>query len=286
MDAPSAPLTGQIRSRRRKLTLRPSPSWRPVEFGEIWHYRELLWILAARDIKVRYKQTVLGIAWAVIQPLSQVIAFTLLFAKNGFSTDGVSAPIFYFTGMLPWLLFSNSLTSAGNSLVNNQHLITKVYFPRLILPMAAIVTAAVDFAISGLFLVPLMAWYRVGPTLSIFLLPVFVMMSILAALGAGLWLSALNVKYRDVRYLLTFLVQFWFFITPVIYPASMVKTAWKRILLGANPMSGVVEGFRWCVYGHPAPGLLTIVSALTILFLLIGGLFYFRSMEKIFADVV
>jgi lipopolysaccharide transport system permease protein len=235
---------------------------------------------------VRYKQTVLGVTWALIQPFLQMILFVAVFAKNGFSTDGVAAPVFYFSGLLPWLLFSNSLTTAGNSLINNQHLITKVYFPRLVIPIAAIITALIDFAISFALLIALMAWYRVPPTSSILLLPAFILLAMLAALAVGLWLSALNVQYRDVRYVLGFLVQFWLFATPVIYPASMVKTHWRRVVLGINPMSGVVEGFRWAMYGKPAPGPMTLVSVITIFILLIGGLFYFRRMEKTFADLI
>jgi lipopolysaccharide transport system permease protein len=280
------PVAAVIRPAGRRVHLRPQTGWQPIHFGELWHYRELLWILALRDVKVRYKQTVLGVTWALIQPFLQMILFVAVFAKNGFSTDGVAAPVFYFSGLLPWLLFSNSLTTAGNSLINNQHLITKVYFPRLVIPIAAIITALIDFAISFALLIALMAWYRVPPTSSILLLPAFILLAMLAALAAGLWLSALNVQYRDVRYVLGFLVQFWLFATPVIYPASMVKTHWRRIVLGINPMSGVVEGFRWAMYGKPAPGPMTLVSVITIFILLIGGLFYFRRMEKTFADLI
>ncbi|MGC1104993.1 MAG: ABC transporter permease [Candidatus Acidiferrales bacterium] len=270
----------------RKLKLRPKSGWQPIDFAELWHYRELLWILAKRDIQVRYKQTVLGILWAVIQPFAQMIIFTLLFAKNGFSTDGIIPPVFYFSGSICWMLFANSLTTAGNSLTSNQNLITKVYFPRLVMPIAAGVTGFVDFAISFLLLIVLMAWYYVVPTFTVLLLPVFVALAMLASLAISLWLSALNVQYRDVRYVINFVVQFWFFVTPVIYPSSIVKAHWKKIILGVNPMSGVVEGFRWCLFGRPAPGAMTIVSVVTIFVLLIGGLFYFRRMEKTFADFV
>ncbi|MFZ0638341.1 MAG: ABC transporter permease [Candidatus Acidiferrales bacterium] len=270
----------------RKLKLRPKSGWQPIDFAELWHYRELLWILAKRDIQVRYKQTVLGILWAVIQPFSQMIVFTLLFAKNGFSTDGVIPPVFYFSGSICWMLFANSLTTAGTSLTSNQNLITKVYFPRLVMPIAACVTGLVDFAISFLLLIVLMAWYHIVPTLTVLLLPAFVALAMLASLAIGLWLSALNVQYRDVRYVINFVVQFWFFVTPVIYPSSIVKVHWKRIILGINPMSGVVEGFRWCLFGRPAPGPMTAVSVVAIFLLLIGGLYYFRRMEKTFADFV
>jgi len=270
----------------RKLKLRPKTGWQPVDFREIWHYRELLWILAKRDIQVRYKQTVLGILWAVIQPFAQMIVFTLLFARNGFSTDGIAPPLFYFSGSICWLLFASALGNSGNSLTANQNLITKVYFPRLIIPMAAVITALLDFAISFLLLMALMGWYHAIPSRALLFFPVFVALALLAALSVGLWLSALNVQYRDVRYVINFMVQFWFFITPVIYPSSIVKAHWKQILLGVNPMSGVVEGFRWCLFGKPAPGPMTAVSVATIFVLLVGGLFYFRRMEKTFADVV
>lgn len=282
MSVASVPLP----SPPRKLKLRPKTGWQPVDFREIWHYRELLWILAKRDIQVRYKQTVLGILWAVIQPFAQMIVFTLLFARNGFSTDGIAPPLFYFSGSICWLLFASALGNSGNSLTNNQNLITKVYFPRLIIPIAAVITALVDFSISFLLLMALMGWYHAIPSRALLFFPVFVALALLAALSVGLWLSALNVQYRDVRYVINFMVQFWFFITPVIYPSSIVKTHWKQILLGVNPMSGVVEGFRWCLFGRPAPGPMTAVSVATILVLLVGGLFYFRRLEKTFADVV
>lgn len=282
MSVASVPLP----SPPRKLKLRPKTGWQPVDFREIWHYRELLWILAKRDIQVRYKQTVLGILWAVIQPFAQMIVFTLLFARNGFSTDGIAPPLFYFSGSICWLLFASALGNSGNSLTANQNLITKVYFPRLIIPIAAVITALVDFSISFLLLLALMGWFHAIPSRALLFFPVFVALALLAALSVGLWLSALNVQYRDVRYVINFMVQFWFFITPVIYPSSIVKTHWKQILLGVNPMSGVVEGFRWCLFGRPAPGPMTAVSVATIAALLVGGLFYFRRLEKTFADVV
>jgi lipopolysaccharide transport system permease protein len=269
-----------------KVKIRPKTGWQSLDLAELWHYRELLLILALRDIRVRYKQTVLGIAWAVIQPLLQMVVFTILFARNGFSTDGVAAPVFYFSGMLPWLLFANSVTTSSNSLVSNQNLITKVYFPRLVLPMAAVIAGLVDFCVSFIFLILLMAWFHVFPKLTVFFLPMFIGLALLAALAVGLWLSALNVKYRDIRYAISFVVQFWFFATPVIYPASIVRSPWKRVLLGLNPMSGVVEGFRWCIYGRPRPGPMLAVSVLMILVLTVSGFFFFRRIEKTFADLV
>jgi len=260
--------------------------WQPIDLRELWHYRELLWILAARDIKVRYKQTALGAAWAVIQPFFQMVVFTILFAGNGFPHEGVPAPVFYFAGLLPWQLFASSLTSASNSLVGSQNLITKVYFPRLVIPMAAVVTSLVDFAVAFAILLLLMAWYRVAPGWPFLLLPAFVLLTFTAAVAAGLWLSALTVEYRDVRYVVPYLVQFGLFVSAVITPTSMVTTPWKRTLIGINPMTGIIEGFRWCVYGHPTPGPMLAVSVAAVAVLLVGGLFYFRRMEKSFADLV
>jgi lipopolysaccharide transport system permease protein len=253
---------------------------------ELWRYRGLLWILAARDIKVRYKQTTLGAAWAIIQPLFTMVVFTMIARLGRISTDSVPAPVFYYAGMLPWLLFANSFNSAGNSLVGNQSLITKIYFPRLVIPIAAVLTSLIDFAVAFVMLLVLMAWYRVVPGPQILLLPVFVALAFAAALGVGLWLSALNVEFRDVRYVIPFLTQLWLFCTPVLYPSSAVETPWKRTLLGLNPMSGVVEGFRWCTLGQPKPGPMLGVSLATIVCVLISCLFYFRRMEQTFADRV
>jgi lipopolysaccharide transport system permease protein len=271
-----------------RILLRPQRGWQPIHFRELWHYRELLWILALRDVKIRYKQTLLGVAWAVIQPLLSMVVFTVLFAGVGkIPTDGVVAPVFYFCGLLPWQLFTNSLTQAGNSLVGNQHLITKVYFPRLVIPIAAVITGLIDFAISFVVLIILMLIYQVQPGLQILALPLFVVMALAASLAVGFWLSALNVEYRDVRYVIPFLTQFWFFITPIIIPTdSLNRHHFLRALFAINPMSSVVEGFRWCMLGKPAPGQMLAVSALTIVVLLTGGLFYFRRMEKTFADLV
>jgi lipopolysaccharide transport system permease protein len=266
-----------------KLVLQPRSGWQPIHFGDLWKYRELLWTLALRDIRVRYKQTVLGAAWAIIQPLANTIVFVAFF--SGFAPPGISAQVFFFTGLLPWQLFSTSLTNASNSLVGSQQLITKVYFPRLVIPLAAVVTSLIDFAISFAVLVLMMAYYRVPPSPMCLMAPLFVVLAFLAALAVGLWLSAMNVEFRDVRYVVPFLVQFWLFVTPVIYPASHVHTPWKRILLGLNPMSGVVEGFRWCILGTDRPSGMILASVGMVLVLLIGGLYYFRRMERTFADI-
>ncbi len=280
---PADPL---VRPARSRLKIRPKVGWQAIDFGELWHYRELLWILALRDIKVRYKQTVLGVAWAVIQPFATMVVFTIIGSLGKLSTDAVPPPLFYFCGLLPWLLFANSLSAAGNSLIGSQHLITKVYFPRLVIPLSSIVTMLIDFAISFALLLVLMAWYRWVPGPQVLLVPAFVVLSFTAALAAGLWLSALNVEFRDVRYVIPLATNLLQFCTPVLYPADLVTTPWKRLLLGVNPMSGVVEGFRWCMVGGPRPGPMLAVSVASIAVLLVGGLFYFRRMEKSFADLV
>ncbi len=285
-NTPAGTPAGTPASTRVTIT-RPKVGWQPADLRELWRYRELLWILAMRDVRVRYKQTALGVAWAVIQPLSAMVLFSIVFGGVGkLSTDGMPHPVFYFCGLLPWQLFSNSLSQAGNSLISNQNLITKVYFPRLVIPIAAVITGLIDFAIGFGVLALIMAWYRVMPGPQILLLPFFVLLALAASLAVGLWLSALNVEYRDVRYVIPFLTQFWLFATPIIIPSSEIKTPWKRAVVGLNPMSGVVEGFRWCMYGKPAPGILLATSVVTIGLLLIGGTFYFRRMEKTFADLV
>jgi lipopolysaccharide transport system permease protein len=287
VPAPASPPASSAAAAAQRVLLRARTGWQPVHLAELWRYRELLWILAMRDIRVRYKQTALGAAWAVLQPFLTMLVFTFFFARLGnLPTDGVQPQLFYFCGLLPWQLFANSLTQAGNSLVGNQNLITKVYFPRLVIPMSAVITGLIDFAIALVVLAGMMAWYGVTPGPQVLLFPVFVLMGFMAALGAGLWLSALNVEFRDVRYVIPFLTQFWLFVTPIAYPSSMIPAGWKRTILGLNPMSGVVEGFRWTVLGKPAPGPMLLVSLLTIAALVVSGLFYFRRMERSFADVV
>jgi lipopolysaccharide transport system permease protein len=278
----------------QRLKIRPKVGWQAIDLGELWHYRELLWILAARDIKVRYKQTALGFAWAFIQPFATTFVYIIIGTLGSLSTGGAPRPLFSFCGLLPWLLFSNSINAAGNSLVSNQHLISKVYFPRLVLPISSILTSLVDFAISFAMLLALMAWYALEAGSGfhfisgwqLFLLPLFILMSVTAALAGGLWLSALNVEYRDVRYAIPLLLNVMQFCTPLMYAADQIKRPWIRNLIGINPMSGVVEGFRWCMIGTTAPGPMLWVSVASILLLLVGGLFYFRRMEKSFADLV
>ena len=256
-------------------------------FTDFWRYRELLYFVAWRDVKVRYKQAALGASWAVIQPLLTMVIFTLFFGRLArVPSDGIPYPLFSFCALVPWTYFSTTLSQAGNSLVSNSSLITKVYFPRLVVPISAVLGGLIDFAIAFVILLLMMAYYGIAPTWAVVTLPAFILFAIATALGVGLWLSALNVKYRDVRYTITFLVQFWLFATPVAYASSIVPERW-RPLYGLNPMSGVVEGFRWALLGKsPAPGVLLGVSITVVILILVGGLVYFRRMEAEFADVV
>jgi lipopolysaccharide transport system permease protein len=275
------------------IRIRPSRGWRAIDLREIWHYRELLWFLTLRDIQLRYKQTALGVAWAVLQPLLTMAVFTIFFGKLGkLPSDGKPYALFVLAALLPWQLFVYALTQSSNSMVAEQRVITKVYFPRLIVPVASVLSGLVDFLVAlGLMLGmmaagPVFGWFTVKPTAAILTIPVFTMFAVLTALAVGLWLSALNVLYRDVRYTIPFLTQFWMFLTPVAYAASLVPPAY-RLIYGLNPMAGVVEGFRWALLGTDAPAWgMTAVSAGVVLVLLAGGLFYFRRMERTFADVV
>jgi lipopolysaccharide transport system permease protein len=269
------------------LIIRPAQGWASVGLKEIWAYRELLYFLMWRDIKVRYKQTALGAAWAIIQPFFMMVVFSLFFGKlAGVPSDGIPYPVFTFCALLPWQLFAQALNESSNSLVANERLITKVYFPRLVIPISAVLGGLVDFAIAFVVLLLLMAYYGIVPHIAVLTLPLFILLAVMTALGVGLWLSALNVQYRDVRYTLNFLVQFWMFLTPVAYPSSIVPEKW-RALYGLNPMAGVVEGFRWALLGKTqAPGPLLAVSVGVVILTLVGGLYYFRRMEETFADIV
>jgi lipopolysaccharide transport system permease protein len=268
----------------RTVIVRAQNGWHLPDLGEAWHYRELFWVLATRDIKIRYKQTTLGVAWAIIQPLFTMVIFTMISRFGSLSTDGLRPEVFYFCGMLPWLLFANSLSAAGNSLVGSQHLITQVYFPRLIVPVASVITALIDFGIAFVVLLGMMAIYRVPPAPQIVLLPAFVALAFLAALAFGLWLSALNAQFRDVRHVAPFVTQLWLFCTPVLYSSTSVRGGWKSVLLVLNPISGVIEGVRWCVLGRPTPGPALIASTATIAIALVTSLFYFRRVERTLVD--
>lgn len=268
------------------VVIEPRSGWAPLDLRELWAYRELLYLLAWRDVKVRYKQTVLGVAWAIIQPVFMMAVFTLFFGRlAGVPSDGIPYPLFAFAGLLPWIFFSNVVTNSGNSLVGNASLITKVYFPRMIIPGAAVGAGLVDFAISFVLLVVLMMYYRVGISPLILLLPLLIVLITLVALAIGMWLSALNVKYRDVRYALPFIIQFWMFITPVIYPTSFVPERW-RWFLWLNPLTGVIEGFRAALLGTPFDRTGLAVSAIVTTGLLTWAGYAFRRMERTFSDTV
>jgi lipopolysaccharide transport system permease protein len=267
--------------------IEPRKGWAPVDLKKIWNYRELLHFLTKRDIKVRYKQTVLGGLWAIIQPVFTMIVFTFLFGRLAkMPSDGIPYPIFVYAGLLPWTYFANALSASGNSLVGSANLITKVYFPRLIVPASASLAGLLDFFVAMLVLGVLMIYYQFVPGFAVFLFPVLVGLTFLCAVGAGLWLSALNVQYRDIRYVIPFLVQLWMFVSPVIYPVSMIEQKYQW-LLALNPMGGVIKAYRASLLGHlPIDWFLLGISSVIIIVLFISGLFYFKRMERTFADVV
>jgi lipopolysaccharide transport system permease protein len=265
----------------------PSRGWVALQLGDVWAYRELLYFLVWRDIKVRYKQTILGAAWAVLQPFTTMVVFSLFFGRLAqIPSDGVPYPLFSYAALVPWTFFAYGLTQSSSSLVDGANLLTKVYFPRLIIPLAAVLSGVVDFGLALLVLLGMMLTYGIMPTAHLLWLPAFVLLALATSLGAGLWLSAMNVQFRDVRYTVPFLTQLWLFATPIVYPSSLLAEPWRTVY-GLNPMVGVVEGFRWVLLDTPtAPGPMLAVSILVVLVLLIGGALYFRRMEKTFADVV
>jgi lipopolysaccharide transport system permease protein len=264
-----------------------SHGWVSLRLRELWTYRELLYFLTWRDIKVRYKQTVLGAAWAILQPFLTMVVFTLFFGNLAkIASDNIPYPIFSFTGLVPWTFFAYGLAQSSNSLVGSAGLIKKVFFPRLVIPIASILSGLVDFALAFVVLLGMMAVYGISPTANILWLPLLLLLSFVTALGVGLWLSALNVEYRDIRYIVPFLSQFWMFISPVVYPSSLLSEPW-RTLYALNPMVGVLEGFRWALLGSGSgPGPMIGLSAVVSILLLVTGAFYFRRMERNFADVV
>ena len=269
------------------LVLRPSSGWAALRLGDVWRYRELLFFLTLRDVKVRYKQTVLGIGWVVIQPIVAMVVFSAIFGQFAhLPSQGIPYPIFTFSGLLPWLLFAGSVNRAGNSLVQNSNLLTKVYFPRLLLPMAATLANLVDFAVSLVVLLGLMIFYRITPGWQLLALPAVTVLALLAALGFGLWLSALNVQFRDVQFVLPWLIQVLLFLSPVAYSVSLIPSGKTQVAYALNPMVGVIEAFRWSLFGGSAPGRFLITSIAVTLVVLVTGLFYFRRMERTFADVV
>ena len=281
-------MTEIVKPSEKITVIRPASGWSPINFKELWSFRELLGFLVVRDIKVKYKQTFFGIAWAVLQPFVQMIVFTLFFGRLAkIDTEGIPYPVFSFTALLPWAYFSTALSFSSTSLVSNQHLVSKIYFPRLLLPASASVAALVDLAISMVLLIFIMARYSMFPTLQAFWVIPFIILAFVTALGCGMWLSAINVKYRDVQYTIPFMVQVWLFLTPVVYPASLVPEKF-RILYGLNPMVAVIEGFRWAtIPGKELPGAtMMTVSIFVGIAIFITGAYYFKRMEKEFADVV
>jgi lipopolysaccharide transport system permease protein len=267
--------------------IRPSTGWRALDLGAVWRHRDLVFFLAWRDIRLRYRQTLLGVAWAVIQPLTTMVVFSIFFGRLAkMPSDGLPYPLFSLCALLPWQLFSYSLSESSNSLVNNKHIITKVYFPRLIVPLASVLAGVMDFAVAFVLLLGMMAYYGTWPGVEALVLPLLLLLALTTALGVGLWLATLNVRYRDVRYTLPFLTQVWLFATPIAYPSSLVAEAY-RPLLGLNPMAGVVEGFRWALLGSgEPPNALLLVSCAVAVFLLVSGLYFFRRFERTFADVL
>jgi lipopolysaccharide transport system permease protein len=269
------------------LIIEPTKGWVSLKLRDLWEYRELLYFLTWRDIKVRYKQTALGAAWAIIQPFFTMVVFSLFFGQLAqVPSDGVPYPIFTYAALVPWTFFANGLSQSSNSLVGSSQLITKVYFPRLVIPISTVISGVIDFALAFLVLIVMMFYYGVALTINVLWLPFFVLLALVASLGVGLWLSALNVEYRDVRFVVPFITQFWMFATPIAYPSSLLSEPW-RTLYGLNPMVGVVEGFRWALLGSGAgPGPMIALSFAASLVILMSGALYFKRMEKNFADVV
>ena len=269
------------------VLIKPSRGWVPLKLGELWAYRELLYFLTWRDIKVRYKQTMLGVAWAIIQPLLTMVVFSVFFGRLArIPSDGLPYPLFAYAALVPWTFFANGLSQASSSLVASARLITKVYFPRLAIPIGTVFSGLVDFVLAFLVLLGMMFYYGTKPTVAILWLPLFLLLALVTSLGVALWLSALNVQFRDVRYVLPFITQFWMLATPIAYPSSLLEPHW-RVAYAVNPMVGVVEGFRWALLGvHTSPGPMVLVSWVAALVVLVSGAFYFRRMERTFADVV
>jgi lipopolysaccharide transport system permease protein len=270
------------------IHIEASKGWVSLRLHELWAHRELLYFLTWRDVKVRYKQTVLGAAWAIIQPFVTMVIFSLFFGRLAkMPSDGIPYPIFSFAALVPWNFFSSGLNQASNSLVGSARMIQKIYFPRLMMPVGAVVGGVIDFALAFAVLLGMMLYYGVIPTARIFSLPLFLLLAIITCLGASFWLSAMNVQFRDVRYAVPFISQVWLFATPVAYPSSLIENPWWRMLYALNPMVGVVEGFRWALLNtDTSPGSVILTSVLAALVLFISGIYYFRYMEKTFADVV
>ena len=266
--------------------IRPLYGWLPIDLKELWEYRELVYTFAMRDVKVRYKQTALGAAWAVIQPFMMMVVFTIFFGKLAkIPSEGIPYPLFSYVALLPWTLFSEGITRSTNSMITNANIMTKVYFPRLVMPLSGILSPLIDFMIAFVILIAMMLYYGFVPTINIVWLPVFILLALMTSLGVGLWLSAFNVQYRDFQYTLPFLIQLWLFASPVAYPSNLLPES-SRWIYGLNPMAGVIEGFRWSLLDTNPPSTMIAFSFVIVIVLLISGAYYFKRMEKIFADVV
>lgn len=270
-----------------RMVIEPPKGWLGINLREVWAYRELLLILAWRDVSIMYKQSIVGIGWVIIQPVMTMIIFTIIFGKFAkLPSEGVPYPIFTYCALLPWNYFARSLSGSSNSLVGASHLITKVYFPRLIIPLSKVFSGLVDFCIAFVILIVMMVWYHISPTGGIFFLPLFMLVAMITSLAVGLWLTALNVKYRDVQFVVPFLTQFWLYASPVAYSTSIVPVKWQWIY-ALNPMVGVIEGFRWALLGKSAPNTeMILLSSGIVLLIFVSGLYYFKRMERTFADII
>lgn len=269
------------------IVLKPSKGWLAIDFKELWRYRELVFFLTWRDIKVRYKQAILGVSWAILQPLLTMVIFTLIFGVLlGTPSQDIPYPLFSLTALLPWQLFATALQRSSVSLVSNSNLLTKIYFPRLAIPLSSVFAALVDFGVSFIVLLGVMIYYRYWPGWNILWLAPMVLLALLTALAVGLWLSALNVQYRDVQHMVPFIVQVWMYASPIVYPITIIPEGIWRYLYSLNPMVGVIQGFRWALLGGTPPDINALISVVVVFIILISGLFYFRRMEKTFADIV
>lgn len=272
----------------KHIRIEPTKGWARIGFRDLYEFRGLLYFLVWRDIKVRYKQTVMGAAWAVIQPFFMMVVFSIFFGRLAkIPSDGIPYPLFTFAALVPWTMFATGLSNASNSVVSDSNLVKKVYFPRLLMPIAAVLASVVDFVIAFTVLVLMGFYYGIAPTTAVFWLPLLVLLALVTSMGVAFWLGAMNVQFRDVRYTIPFLVQFWMFATPIAYPSSLIEDPTIRMVYAINPMVGVVEGFRWALLGTgTAPGPMILVSAITAITLFVTGAFYFRRLERSFADVV
>lgn len=269
------------------IHISPSKGWVSLRLNDLWLYRELLYFFVWRDLKIRYKQTILGASWAIIQPLFTMVIFSLFFGRLAqVPSDGIPYPIFSYAALVPWTFFANGIIQASNTLVNNSNMVKKIYFPRLLMPVSAVMAGIVDFVLAFIVLLMMMAYFRIYPTTNIIWLPLFLFLALITSLGTGFWLSAMNAQFRDIRYIAPFLIQAWMFLTPIAYPSSLIPEPW-RVIYGINPMAGVVEGFRWALLGTDTmPGLMTVISGIVAIIILVSGAYYFRRMENTFADVI